>query len=260
MNRLIPELVCELPVSAASGLVICGDKFFIISDDELSLLSGDFSGNYVFTSLWEHELPDDPKLRKKLKPDLESLYLDGPTLWALPSFSRPNRVKGARIELSSDFKILQHEEVDFTDLYQKLSMFVPDLNIEGAVLKDNILHLFQRGNGKQGSNSIITIHKEEVHIRPLKLPHFNGIPLTVTDATMLDGEIFYLAVAEDTDSTYLDGKVKGAFLGRLHGVDIGQIEFQGKPEGLSFHSDGYLYFVTDDDSRKISSRLFRLKI
>ena len=119
MIGLVPELICELPVSAASGLVICGDMFFIISDDELSLLSGHISGkNFKMTKLWEHELPEDPKLRKKLKPDLESLYLDGLTLWALPSFSRPNRVKGAKIELSKDFKILQHEEVDFTDLYQ----------------------------------------------------------------------------------------------------------------------------------------------
>ncbi len=259
MNSLIPELVCELPVSAASGLVICGEKFFIISDDELTLLSGDFSGQYQFTKLWEHELPEDPKLRKKLKPDLESLYLDGLTLWALPSFSRPNRVKGARVELSPDFQVMQQEEVDFSDLYQKLSLFVPDLNIEGAVLKDNILHLFQRGNGKNGSNSMILFHRDEVLIKPMTLPHYQGIPLTVTDATLLNGEILFLAVAENTESTYLDGEVVGSFLGKLGG-ELRQIDFQGKPEGLSFHPDGYLYFVTDDDSRKIPSRLFRIKI
>lgn len=259
MSSIVPELVCELPVSAASGLVIMGDKFFIISDDELSLLSGDFSGNFQMTKIWEHELPEDPKLRKKLKPDLESLYLIGQTLWALPSFSRPNRVKGARIELGPDFQILGHEEVDFTGLYQKLLLFVPDLNIEGAIWKDDHVHLFQRGNGKNGTNSMITVHKEDVHITPLSLPHYKNVPLTITDATVIEDEIYFLAVAENTDSTYLDGEVMGSFLGKLGG-DLRQIEFQGKPEGLSFHSDGHLYFVTDDDSRKTPSRLFRTKI
>ncbi len=259
MTRLIPELVCELPVSAASGLVITGDKFFIISDDELSLLAGDLSGNYKFTKLWEHELPEDPKLRKKLKPDLESLYLDGHTLWALPSFSRPNRVKGSKIELSTDFEILGTEEIDFSELYQRLLLFVPDLNIEGAVMKNNHLHLFQRGNGKNGTNSIILLHNGEVHITPLSLPHHNNIPLTITDAAIMGGEIYYIAVAENTESTYLDGEVTGSFFGKLGG-ELRQIEFQGKPEGMSFHADGHLYFVTDDDSRKIPSRLFRMKI
>ena len=259
MNRLIPELVCELPVSTASGLVICEDKFFIISDDELSLLSWELSGSFTFTSLWEHVLPEDPKLRKEQKPDLESLYLDGQTLWALPSFSRPNRTKGSKIVLSKDFHVLRSEEVDFTEIYERLSPFVLDLNIEGAVLKENVLHFFQRGNGKKGSNSLITIHEGEVHVKPLKLPHFNQIPLTVTDATLLGEDIYYLAVAEDTTSTFLDGKVEGSFLGKLNG-DLRQIEFQGKPEGLAFHSDGYLYFVTDDDSREIPSRLFRLRV
>lgn len=259
MKSLLPELICELPVFSASGLVILGEKLFIISDDELSLLSGEINGKLSFTKLWQHDLPEIPELRKKRKPDLESLYLDGRTLWALPSFSRPNRVKGAKIILDQNFNIHSHEEFDFSEMYQKLLLLVPDLNIEGAVLKEKTLHLFHRGNGSKGSNSIIEFQHDAIHVRPLVLPKYKNIQLTVTDATLVNGEIYFLAVAEDTESTYLDGEVIGSFLGKLGG-ELMQLDFQGKPEGLSLHADGNLYFVTDDDSRAIPSRLFRLKI
>jgi len=265
MNSLNPELICELPVFAASGLVISSGKFFIVSDDEISLLSG-VPGRFEMRKLWDHDLPEDPKERKKIKPDLECLYLNGRKLFLLPSFSRLNRFEGAIVDLDESGEILGHKVIDFADLRLKLDKLIPDLNIEGALIFNHRLHLFQRGNGKNGSNSVIIcddLKADNFQVINLMLPVHKDIPLTVTDAALRGQKIYFTAVAENTDSTYLDGEVLGAFLGTLNEsfeVDsLREIPVSGKPEGLSFDAEGSMYFVTDDDSRETPSRLFRIR-
>lgn len=264
MTTLTPELICELPVYAASGLVISSGKFFIVSDDEVSLLHGS-PENFQTLNLWDHILPEDPAQRKKVKPDFECLYLNGQKLYLLPSFSKKNRVQGAVVELGEKGEILRHEIIDLSNLKKALDKKVPDLNIEGAFVKNNRLHLFQRGNGKDGTNSIIScddLFSTHFEITDLKLPAHKGIPLTVTDATLKEETIYFTAVAEDTDSTYLDGEVMGSYLGTLDKnleiTGLRELNFSGKPEGLAFHIE-HLYFVTDDDSRKKPSRLFVIR-
>lgn len=262
---LTPELVCELPVFAASGLVISSGKYFIISDDEVSLLYGTPGKRFETLKIWEHDLPDDPKERKKVKPDLECLYLDGQELYLIPSFSKKNRDQGAVAKLGENGKITALKTLDLSELRKNLSKEVSDLNIEGGVILKNKLHLFQRGNGNDGTNEIIIcddLFSDHFERRKLKLPDHLGVPLTVTDAALLGDTIYFTAVAENTASTYLDGEVLGSYLGRLDGelkVDsLRQLDFSGKPEGLCFDQEGKLFFVTDDDSREKPSRLFMI--
>jgi hypothetical protein len=261
MSSIRPELIRPLPVFAASGLVIYNGKFFICADDEVSLLVTDLKGHDSFIRLWKKDLPEDPDKRKKKKPDLETLFQDENFLYALPSFSRKNRVHGARLELDEKGNVLDKKKLDLTHLYKTLND-IPDLNIEGAVVKEGKLHLFQRGNGGKGENGMVILRDLEAKkfdFIPLELPKLNDVQLSITDATLRQGEIHFLAVAENSSSTFLDGEVSGAFLGKLthHKVSsLTPIEFKGKPEGLAFEND-VLYFVTDDDSRDIPSRLFR---
>lgn len=266
MSSISPELVCELPVFAASGLVIFSGKFFIVSDDEISLLHGIPGRKFETLKLWDHILPEDPKKRKKVKPDFECLYLDGLKLYLIPSFSKKNRDQGAVVDLGKKGKILSHQILDLSALQKKLDKEIPDLNIEGGIMKNKILHLFQRGNGKDGTNSIILcddLSSDRFDIRKMKLPDHKGIPLTVTDATLKGETIYFTAVAEDTDSTYLDGEVVGSYLGtldeKLKVSTLRELNFSGKPEGLSFDENGSLFFVTDDDSREKPSRLFIIR-
>lgn len=263
---LTPELVCELPVFAASGLVISSGKYFVISDDEVSLVYGIPGKQFEAMRIWDLDLPQDPKERKKVKPDLECLYLDGNTLYLLPSFSKKNRDQGALAQLGEDGGITSLKTLDLSLLGKRLSKEVSDLNIEGAVVLKNKLHLFQRGNGSDGSNEIIICDdrfSDKFEKRKLKLPEHHGVPLTVTDAALMETTIYFTAVAEDTDSTYLDGEVLGSYLGRLDEnleVDsLRQLAFSGKPEGLCFDHEGKLFFVTDDDSREKPSRLFMIR-
>ena len=262
-RKIKPELVCELPVHAASGLVITRDHFYIVADDELSLLIRDKKGKCSLYVLWEGELPEDVMERKKIKPDLESLFLFEDKLYAVPSGSKKNRTMGARIKLDSSGKILGHEDADFEGLFKKLKTEIDDLNIEGAFSHGKDLFLFQRGNGKEGINAMITVKdwpSTKFSVKEIKLPLHKNVPLTITDATMVEDEIYFLAVAEATESTYLDGEILGAFFGKLRkgeAQDLTQLDMKGKPEGLASHSDGYFYIVTDDDSRDIPSRLLR---
>ena len=259
--ELTPEFVCELPVHAASGLVIHGGKFFMVSDDEVHLISGTPETGFTPYKLWEEILPEEPKARKKVKPDFETLYLSGNELHILPSLSRPNRTRGAVVQLDPSGTILSHKVTSHSELLAQLGTLVSDINIEGAVTIGEKLHLFQRGNGPQGTNSVIIITGEKILVRPLVLPEIRGVPLTITDAAFNRNELRFLAVAEDTLSTYDDGAVLACGIGTLNEAfevtSFHYLRMNGKPEGLAFDEKGTAWMVTDDDSREKPSRLFR---
>ena len=72
----------------------------------------------------------------------------------------------------------------------------------------------------------------------LALPAINGVPLTVTDACLLDdGHLLLSAVAEVTDDSYADGAMLGAAILLLDGdyrvVAIEPLEPVAKIEGIS---------------------------
>lgn len=265
MKSLTPEQVCRLPVFAASGLVIRNEKFFIIADDEVSVVHG-VPGDFTVTKLWAQELPEASIERKKLKPDFESLFVDGEDIVILPSFSKDNRIKGARLSFRHN-EIIDICPIDFSFLYQKLHGAIPDLNIEGALSDAGSVLLFQRGNAGEGTNAVIRMNALEGEIENVSgivLPARENIPMTITDITRRNDEFWFSAVAEATESTYLDGEIRGSFVGRMSGDfqlrELFQLAFRSKPEGLAFHPDGYLYLVTDDDSREVPSALFRLRL
>jgi hypothetical protein len=90
-----------------------------------------------------------------------------------------------------------------------------------------------------------------------------GIPLSFTDATLNDGHILFLAVAEATESTYLDGSFEGAVLGILNTegevLKTFELNIKTKPEGLAL-SESHIYMVTDDDNRNVPSKLYSCPI
>lgn len=265
MKILVPEQVCTLPVFAASGLVIRNGEFFLVSDDEVSVVHGSL-GNFTVTNLWKQELPEAAIERKKIKPDFESLFLDGDEIVILPSFSRDNRTKGARLSFNGQ-NLIDICALDFHFLYQKLQAEVPDLNIEGALRTTEGILLFQRGNGAEGKNAVILLDGLEGKIKKIidiQLPRHGEVPLTMTDVTEREGEFWFSAVAEATESTYLDGEILGSYIGKMDQnfevAELIHLGFRSKPEGLAFHPDGYLYLVTDDDSREVPSSLFRLRL
>ena len=260
-------------VSAASGLVIDGHKFHVIADDELYLATFNFDGSLgTLTALFSGTLPADHKERKKQKPDLESLIIFDEGLLAIPSGSTTLRAKGVWLKN----KCLQL--VDFSQIYQHLKQKIKELNIEGCVIRKNEFILFQRGNGKNNENALIFLdylmvktaitsgqpipEKSLCEIKLFELGSLNQVPLSFTDAVLgLNGCIWFIAAAENSGSTYLDGEYVGAILGCIdHKNNItykNELDCPSKPEGLALVlENSQFWIVTDADNSEQPAELF----
>lgn len=263
------KLVKTLPLSAASGLVCHKECFYIIADDENELLIVNSQSSQRITLILE-ELPQEQKARKKAKPDFEALMLIGNQLYALPSGSKPNRTRAAMVSLPDH----QSQAFSVASLYAHIALMIKELNLEGATLVGDEVWLFNRGNGSTKANYLIKLDAKAFAIEasqgevspqvfksmiPLSIGEREGYALGLTDACFDNGHVYFLAVAEATDSTYDDGHYLGAVLGILD--PSGQVSAQinlpleQKPEGL-WVQGSTITIVTDADDRSISSGLY----
>lgn len=276
------------PIHAASGLVKIEDNLYVVADDELSLLTFSLSNKLAGQQykLFAGELPLDHKERKKLKPDLESLTLltslAAKGLLAVPSGSKPNRQTGSFIELDHN-QPGKTTSIDFSSLYKKLETEFSELNIEGSCVAGSKLILLQRGNGTLAQNAIIELDMQVVlddlrtsaivsessinKIVKIQLGKFKDISLGFTDCCYCNGILFFLAVAEQSNSTYDDGQYVGSFIGYIDSsgkaVLFNQLNIPFKPEGLWIEkiAEGYkCYIVTDADDPNETSQLYTVNI
>jgi hypothetical protein len=256
-------------ISAASGLVVHDNKIFVVSDDE------NFIGIYKFENqagqksiLFKEVLPVDKLMRKKQKGDFEALVhlTHLKKLLVVPSGSTTNRMRGALLLENGDFA----QEINFAPLYKILAEKIQEINIEGAIAVDQELWLFQRGNGVANKNALIFLNLADfLHDRPLyprifdiSLGMLHQVPLSFTDATQAEHLILFLAVAEDSQSTYLDGTVVGSVLGLMNQsgriLETMTLDTTSKPEGLSYNAvEKCFYLVTDDDNPNHPASLFK---
>lgn len=276
-------------LSSASGMVVCGGALYVVADDARHLGVFDLAtmepGRLV--PLIAGDLPRDAVARKKLKPDFEILLAlpregraeaAGIRLLALGSGSTARRMRGAVIDLPGSDAPAPHalanvRLIDLQALFAAIAPLVPEINLEGAVLRGDELLLFNRGNMEHPASQIIGVPLAALldggplaailHAE-LVLPDVAGVPLTVTDACMLaSGEILLSTVAEATDNSYADGALVGAAIVAL-GADlqvqaIAPLEPPLKVEGLSAQAmpDGvHLLCVTDADDPDHASGLF----
>jgi hypothetical protein len=267
-------------LSAASGLVRVGDRFYVVADDELHL--GVFAVGSTaplrLVRLFEGELPAGAKKRKAVKPDLEALLAlpataesPGGTLLALGSGSRPNRCIGALLGLDERGEPQgAARAVDLAPLYAGLATHVAALNIEGAFCEaeGDALVLLQRGAGDR-ANAAIRFDLAQTMAwlagraqapQPRRVDSFDlgavdGVALAFTDGAALpDGAWLFSAVAEQSDNSYDDGACRGAAIGivdrngtlrALHALTP-----TCKVEGVEASVDGdtvHLTMVTDAD-------------
>jgi len=256
-------------VSAASGLNLINNQFYLIADDELFAVAvhKDFSFSKVIT-LFAGELATEKKLRKQMKPDLESMVeLPSGDILCVPSGSEKHRTQGVIIKKNNHGV----EYLNFKGLYQELNKTFSELNIEGAIIINEWLRLFQRGNGKKRQNATVDIHLADLLKGKIKISYvkyydlglLNGAPLSFTDATLTNNRIHFLAAAEDCESTYLDGVIKGSVLGTMdlagNLLRLESLDLKSKPEGLCSDLENF-YVVTDDDDRVKPSSLFSGKL
>lgn len=276
-------------LSAASGLVQIGDWLYVVADDEnhLGIFRRDTNESGYLQALFHGDLPLTPKERKAAKPDLEVLTLILATkhyphgaLLALGSGSKESRTRGAIIafdehgDLKSDVEI-----IDLTLVYHHLKEACGKLNIEGAIIQDKDIILFQRGNKKNNLNATIRFPlkaffehvyhpgkntKLEFEVAPYQLGDIDGVPLCFTDATTLpDGSIVFTAAAENTSDAYLDGACMGSAIGIIHANgelhSIKTVDKTVKVEGVTATITGnqvHLLLVTDADDETLPAQVY----
>lgn len=281
-------------LSAASGLVRAGTFLYVIADDELHLGVFDATGAGAgcLVRLFAGELPGSRSKRKAQKPDLEALTLlpsfaafRHGALFALGSGSKRNRRTGALLGVDADGAASGCPSlVDLSDMFSALEEEFPDLNIEGAVVSDGELRLFQRGNTRAAQNALARFRLSEVldalasgaphePLRPIAihrvdLGEIDGIPLCFTDGAALpNGEMVFTAIAEDTHDSYHDGPCAGAAVGII-GNDgklrfLERLDRPHKIEGVDAQVDGSvirLLLVTDADDASVPAALFSAAI
>ncbi len=221
-------------LSSASGLVRVGDAVYVIADDAHHLaafgLGEQKPGRLV--RLRDGDLPHDAAARKAVKPDFEillALPLDPETkespapccrLLAMGSGSAARRMHAVRIDISALGNVEAVTQLDLRPLFTALGAICDDINLEGAIVRDDRLILFNRGNMASPMTQVFSVNLADIIAgraggpvleKQLVLPYAGDVPLTVTDACALDnGQILLSAVAEATGDSYADGPVVAA--------------------------------------------------
>ena len=270
-------------LSAASGLVRVGDWLCVIADDERHLgifpaMEADGDAGRVI-ALLPGTLPSEAAARKAVKPDFEILARlpasddASGALLAIGSGSTPQRMNAVRIELAPDATAARTTLFDLSSLFARLAAMVDQVNLEGAIVRDDRLILFNRGNMSAPATHIFETSLSSATggavaeirlIKEMTLPLCDGVPLSVTDAALLDdGRIMLSAVAEATGDSYADGELAGAALILLDAdfevMQVRILDAAVKVEGITAHqtaSGVKLLCVTDADDPDRPSMLY----
>ena len=256
-------------IGSASGLVYYEDKLYIISDNSTFLYEYDISKeNLNKIALVENS---QENIIKKDKADFESITLKGNKLVILGSGSTDKRNKLFKYNINSK-KI---KEKSFEEFYKKvkseLGIKEDELNIEGLLITDKKILLFQRGNGGTSKNGIIYADDDPDNPKfkfiPFKLPKIKNVETTFTDAILVENKIYFLAAAEDTTSTYEDGEVLGSIIGTIDLKTMKlesylQISDNHKFEGLTLFkkSENEIEFLLceDNDTEVLEANVYKV--
>lgn len=273
MQKFTLEILFHIiGIGSASGLVYKNDSLFIISDNS------SFLYEYQITEkqLSKIKLVENPQenIPKKDKYDFESIALKGNELHLLGSGSTSKREKRMIYNLDSK----KTEQKDLSKLYQNLkqtaSITNDELNIEGAVFDNEKWLLFQRGNGANSKNGIVKLNdnlnkNSTIEFIPIQLPKIKQLETSFTDAILVDDKIYFLATAENTNSTYHDGEILGSIIGRMNSQTF-EIEFTQqisdtqKFEGLTFYkkTETEIEFLIceDNDSDVLEATIYKLSL
>ena len=257
-------------IGSASGIVSYDDSLFIISDNSSYLYEyqqKDSKLNKI--ALIENPSENTPK---KEKLDLESITLKGKELHLFGSGSTEKRNKTISYHLEN--KKVEQKDISslYNDIKTKLHISSDELNIEGALFQGKNLLLFQRGNGAASKNGIIKVSNfnddnYRLDFVAMQLPKVKNVEFTFTDAILVKDKIYFLAAAEDTNSTYNDGEVLGSIIGIIDSKSFKlektiQISDKHKFEGLTLYksSKKTLEFLLceDNDTEELKTTIYKL--
>ncbi|MBD3582529.1 DUF6929 family protein [Flavobacterium selenitireducens] len=274
MKRFSLELLYHIVgIGSASGLFYRDGSVFIASDNAGCL----YEFHADDASLAKIPLFDSDVLEnipKKIKPDFEALAERDGKLYLFGSGSTKNRTNVSIVDLSTK----KVERRDLAGLYDKMrtasKIDADNFNLEGAIGVENAWFFFQRGNGNGGNNGVFKVigsleSPDKIKYFPVALPKIKHVMTSFTDAILVGDAIWFLATAEDTQSTYDDGEVLGSIIGKIDYetmkiVYSEKITDRQKFEGLTFfsRSDSEIVFLLceDNDTDGMESGIFKLTL
>ena len=266
------QVVSQLDVSAASGLVLRDGIFHVVADDENWLFLFGPNGAARRIVLLPDELPAKKAARKARKSDFEILVdLPGQGLLAMGSGSRLSRERAVVVDRDERVAV-----IDTSALCAQLRHTFAELNLEGGVVVDDEFALLQRGNRGDRRNALVFVAMQDLQ-KALTLQRFavarpprivdldlgmeGHVPWSCTDVTRLDdGDLLACAVLEDTRDAYRDGACLGSALARIAPDGalrwLRRLDTPSKVEGVAVEGNT-VWLVSDADDRAVPAQLLR---
>jgi hypothetical protein len=271
-NFQLSEQFKIIGIGSASGLLFQDGNILLISDNST------YFYDYQIDSkqLNRYPLAKNPQenILKKDKLDFEAIAQHENNLYVFGSGSTKNRNKVIVLDNKTKAIIAT---IDVTHLYKSMQVvgqILPDdFNIEGAICDGKTWFLFNRGNGKLNRNVVFSIEGEnlisnfKITATEYKLPKIKGVFSSFTDAVLIDKTIYFLATAENSNSTYSDGEVLGSILGSIdcqtHKIGFTKkITSTNKFEGITLvnksNSEIVFYLCEDNDTEILESTIYKL--
>lgn len=272
MEQFTIELLFKITgIGSASGIIYKDNSLFIISDNSSFLYEYHIQENQLSKiKLFEN---GQENILKKDKFDFESIALKGNKLHLLGSGSTSKREKRITYNLETTEVLEKSLSKLYQNLKQNCSIADDELNIEGALFDNEKWLLFQRGNGANSKNGIVKTKSLEIECHTelveVQLPKINHIETSFTDAILVEDKIYFLATAEDCNSTYDDGEILGSIIGRMNSQTF-EIEFTQKIsdnhkfEGLTLYNktptEIQFLICEDNDSDLLETNIYKLSI
>lgn len=272
------EVFAEIDgIGSASGLFLQEDLLYIIGDNSGYLNEYNIKTRKLqkIQILFDRSLNHLENIPKSLKPDFEILCQHGDKLYILGSGSTPKR----NLMIEFDLKTHKLIQTDLTETYRNLKLAAriddENFNLEGAIFTGKTWLLFNRGNGIDAKNGIFKIEgtdltkAEWIKFNRFKLANMDHVESSFTDATLVKNEIFFIATAEDTKSTYADGEILGSFIGSINLQSLkltfsNKISGRHKFEGLTLlqQNEQTITFLLceDRDTDELKTVIYKLAI
>lgn len=259
-------------LGSASGLLFQNNAILAIGDNSSYL----YEYQTETAKLQRHPLAENAQENtpKAFKPDFEAITQHADSIYIFGSGSTENRNFMVQVD-SKTKEVIKTQEL--TDLYLTMQSFAKiaheDFNIEGVIYNGETWFFFNRGNGKTGKNVVFTVEGKnlvnefQIISNEYKLPKIKGVRTSFTDAILVDNKIYFLASAENSNSTYDDGEVLGTIIGRIDvkkmKIDFTQkISDTHKFEGITLYkkSSNEIEFLLceDNDTEVLEADIYKV--
>lgn len=275
MKKITLELFTTIiGIGSASGLFYQDNNLLIIGDNSGFL----YEYNISSQDLKQHPLIKNSAVNipKSEKPDFESITHFQDTLYIFGSGSTPKRNSMVEFDLKEKKKTATNNLVDLYAVMQSFGNIKPeDFNLEGTIYDGDNWYFLNRGNGIANKNILFSLHAKKLDqefsllSNDYRLPKIKGVRSSFTDAVLIDDKIYFLATAENTQSTYDDGQVLGSLIGRIN-LETMKIDFTKKIsdshkfEGITVFKNAKdkieFLLCEDNDTDALKSNIYKLSL